>query len=118
MGTNSCGTGLIGEQAFKIVPAAAAVASSSTLEMLKTSFGVYPNPVRDQATVVFEAEVNNQKFEIKVIDMYGKVLMTKQGTALAGANTVQLTLGKYAKGIYMVNVITGKQKQNYQTIEE
>ena len=117
MGTNGCGTGIISQQAFKIVPAAAAVASSSTLDMLKTSFGVYPNPVRDQATVVFEGEGNNQKFEIKVIDMYGKVLMAKQGIAVAGVNTLQLKLGKYAKGIYMVNVITGDKSRTIKLLK-
>ncbi|HTE33042.1 MAG TPA: T9SS type A sorting domain-containing protein [Chryseolinea sp.] len=117
MGTNSCGTGLIGEQAFTIIPAAAAVASSSTLEMLKTSFGVYPNPVHDQATVVFEGAERNQKYEIKVVDIYGKVLLTRQGTAVVGANTVQLTLGKYAKGIYMVNLITGDQSRTIKLLK-
>jgi large repetitive protein len=116
-GTNGCGTGLINKKAFTIVPAASAVASTSTLEILNTPFGVYPNPVHDQATVIFEGEVNHQKYELKVIDMYGKVLMAKQGTAAAGANTLQLSLGKYAKGMYIVNLITGNKTRTIKLVK-
>ncbi len=109
-GTNACGSA----EAYKFYSLVAATGANSILandnqpNMSTSLFRVYPNPVQGQATVEFESP-DNTKYELKIVDMFGRILVAKRGTAFAGINTVQLPLSGYSKGIYLVN-LTSKGK--------
>jgi hypothetical protein len=78
------------------------------------SFNVYPNPSRSLVTVAFSALERDVRFDVKVIDMYGQVLMRKSGVTIAGLNTLQLNLAGYTSGIYMVTIT----KNNHTSTEK
>ena len=104
---NACGTAPVARKFFTVQSAALKVNSAnSEVDLSGFSFRAYPNPVQDLATVVFDATVKDMRYELRVVDIYGQVLVAKKGVTNAGVNTVQIHLGKYAKGIYMVNLIT------------
>ncbi len=105
---NACGTAPVARKFFTVQSAALKVNSANReVDLSGFSFRAYPNPVQDVATVVFDATVKDMRYELRVVDIYGQVLIAKKGVTNAGVNTVQIHLGKYAKGIYMVTLVTG-----------
>ncbi|HTE29301.1 MAG TPA: T9SS type A sorting domain-containing protein, partial [Chryseolinea sp.] len=105
---NACGTAPVARKYFTVSSSALTVNSSSSVidNLSAFSFRAYPNPVQDLATVVFNASVKDARYELRVVDIYGQVLITRKGLTNAGVNTMQIHLGKYAKGIYMINLLT------------
>jgi hypothetical protein len=87
--SNACGAGPVAKKNFTVTG---------------VSFNVYPNPSRSLVTVAFSALERDVRFDVKVIDMYGQVLMRKSGVTIAGLNTLQLNLAGYTSGIYMVTL--------------
>ncbi|HTE29302.1 MAG TPA: zinc-dependent metalloprotease family protein [Chryseolinea sp.] len=103
---NACGTAPVAHKYFSIQSAALKVNSAnSEIDLSASSFRAYPNPVQDLATVVFNAEKKDAQYELRVIDIYGQVLIAKKGMTNPGVNTMQIRLGRYAKGIYMVTLV-------------
>ena len=66
---------------------------------------VYPNPAVNNAIVVFNAEKAGS-YSIQVTDLSGKLLQTIKGAATEGENKVNLSVGNYARGTYLVNIRT------------
>ena len=67
----------------------------------KGSIHVYPNPASGQATVVFNA-VQAGNFEMKMLDVFGRVVRQKQFDATNGENKQIIDLSGIARGIYTV----------------
>jgi hypothetical protein len=64
---------------------------------------VYPNPSRGQVTVLLNAP-DNKAVTIRLIDLAGRTLQTKQINALAGNNSIPFDISNLAKGQYLISV--------------
>lgn len=76
-------------------------------EIAKTSsnVNVYPNPADKVTTVEFES-ANNGGYNVKLQDMYGRVVKEANGYANAGKNTYTMQLNSVSKGMYTITVRT------------
>ncbi|MBO4587819.1 MAG: T9SS type A sorting domain-containing protein [Bacteroidales bacterium] len=74
----------------------------------KTSVSIYPNPTSSQATIDINLSENANTM-VRVFDMSGKVVFTENlGRIDAGNHKTQLNCQNLRKGIYIVNVVSGK----------
>lgn len=74
----------------------------------KASVSIYPNPASSQATVDINLSENANTM-VRVFDMSGKVVFTENlGRIDAGNHRTQINCQKLRKGIYIVNVVSGK----------
>jgi hypothetical protein len=64
---------------------------------------VYPNPSRGQVTVLLNAP-ENKAVTIRLIDLTGRTLQTKQINALAGNSSIPFDISNLAKGQYLISV--------------
>ena len=64
---------------------------------------VYPNPSRGQVTVLLNAP-DNKSVTIRLIDLGGRVLQTRQVNVLAGNNSIPFDISNLAKGQYLISV--------------
>jgi hypothetical protein len=65
---------------------------------------VYPNPTSGLATVEFGANAE-ATYSVKISDLAGRVMITKEVAAVKGINQVEIDLSGAAKGMYLVNII-------------
>lgn len=68
-----------------------------------SNFSVYPNPAEDQLTVSVPV-TQPQVVTFELIDLTGKVLMTKTIQAQTGDNQVQLSTQQFEAGMYHVRI--------------
>jgi len=66
-----------------------------------STFNVYPNPASDMATITFNSD-KEENYNLRLIDMTGRVVMNEDHTAVIGDNQYQMNLSELSKGIYMV----------------
>jgi len=67
-----------------------------------------PNPTSDLVTLRFNSEETSE-YTVTLFDLAGRTLMTDQVQAMSGVNQVELSLGTYAAGTYLVRVWNGSQ---------
>ena len=67
-------------------------------------FNVYPNPASDLVNVAFNA--NGGEYTVSIVDVTGRVLVTKTITTVKGDQTVELPVAGLAGGNYMVTLKT------------
>ena len=85
------------------VPPPLAVAESTLPSYL---LKVYPNPTKGSVTVELSPETCDPSFEIRVFDVYGKLLSVVE---TFHETSLQIDLSHYATGVYFVNVYQGQQ---------
>jgi len=71
--------------------------------IVNSQLSIYPNPVKD----LLNLQLNNSKAKnitIQVLDMSGRVLITKQTLLNAGTNSLSLPVANLAKGSYIVAI--------------
>ncbi len=72
---------------------------------------VYPNPASGIVNVVFENK-KNQAVSIKVYDLMGKVMLSREAQMLSSGNQqVQLDVDNFSDGLYFVEVSTGSTRK-------
>lgn len=64
---------------------------------------VFPNPSRGQVTMLLCAPAN-ETVSIRLMDLAGRILETRQVNVLAGNNSIPFDLSKQAKGQYLISV--------------
>ena len=64
---------------------------------------VFPNPTRGQITMLLSAPTN-ETVNIRVMDLAGRILETRQVNVLTGNNSIPFDLSKQAKGQYLIQV--------------
>jgi hypothetical protein len=91
--------------ATRAITTAANVTTNAAIEDVSSKFGIniFPNPADDQLNVSVEG-VDNRS-EIKVYNLMGKLVMQQQGN---GDSITQLNISKLSAGFYLVNVSDGK----------
>jgi len=70
-------------------------------ETSSTTFNVYPNPANDIVTITFSA-MEEGAYNIKLIDMVGRIVKSETINANSGDNTYIMNLDGIAKGVYMI----------------
>lgn len=100
---NECGQSLVRKKFVTVAAPNALVAKQGN-----KGLSMYPNPVKNMATIQFEIKETAQ-YHIQIMDMTGRVLQTNSGIAQAGANKVQLNLSHLQQGSYMVKLMDADQ---------
>ncbi|HKR03836.1 MAG TPA: choice-of-anchor tandem repeat GloVer-containing protein [Bacteroidia bacterium] len=67
---------------------------------------VFPNPAHDKMTVKFEGS-SDETFTVKVTDMTGRVMLSREHNAQEGLNKFEINVRGFAKGLYIVSVQNG-----------
>jgi hypothetical protein len=76
------------------------------------SLSVYPNPFRQQVSLLVEAPAATDKALVTVTDISGKILLKETIPIQKGNTVISLpSLGRLGKGIYLLSVSAGAQKQ-------
>jgi hypothetical protein len=91
--------------ATRAITTAANVTTDATMENVNSNFAInlFPNPAGDQLNVSVEGI--DDRSEIKVYNLMGKLVMQQQGN---GNTITQLNISKLSAGFYLVNVSDGK----------
>lgn len=85
--------------------------------ILDAEVQIYPNPATDQVNVSFIA---TEKFdlEIRLYDMSSRVMLTEKLFARSGVNNLNIDVGGFESGIYMVNLRGEKGSMMYRLVIE
>ncbi len=65
---------------------------------------IYPNPVKDKLSVVITAPANDN-ITLIITDLAGKMIMQKATQVNAGDNNIELPVGSFGKGVYVIKAI-------------
>lgn len=80
------------------------------------TFGLYPNPASDFVNVAYKQNKNQPTF-IDIYNLKGqKVISNPVSNQTIGVNHIRLNISGLSKGVYLVNVNTGSQKQTMKLI--
>ena len=99
--------------------------SSSTFQVLLSSIDEFllynaiilgPNPAKNSITLTVPAELLNGSATIKVVDVAGKTLYTKQ--LLLNATTEKINIENFANGIYIVEFKTNNIDKKFKFVKE
>lgn len=85
------------------------VKNSITSSEDKIDVQVYPNPTEGQFRLKFKQE-EKAKTLIEITDLQGKTILKEDLEKFSGEFDKQFDLSKNGKGVYVVNVIQGKEK--------
>ncbi|HRI19428.1 MAG TPA: T9SS type A sorting domain-containing protein, partial [Panacibacter sp.] len=80
---------------------------SPSMETRLPVLRVLPNPAKDIAYLVFNAE-NQYKYFVEVTDLQGRVLLHKETAAIQGENRVNIDVHNYITGLYVVTLVNNK----------
>jgi len=64
---------------------------------------LYPNPTIGSTTLQFETSTAGD-YQVSVIDVTGRVMQSKNVSAVEGQNMHEIDLSTYAKGLYMIRM--------------
>lgn len=70
---------------------------------------VFPNPTEDVFRLKFEQK-KKLKTNIEIRDLNGKVVYSEDLGKFSGEYNKEISLGKFGKGVYIVNIIAGKEQ--------
>ena len=101
--SNSCGTSTYASLTVNVV-SSFGEAISSTGKTGVQQFNVTPNPTNGKA-IFFFTEKTKDKYAVEVTDVYGKVLIKKEGISVEGTNEVELDLSNKPNAVYFVSLI-------------
>jgi hypothetical protein len=75
----------------------------------KLSFGVLPNPAKDQVRLEFQSNRAEQVL-IRFYDISGRIVHSTRQSLVTGSNTIRFTeIAKWPPGIYLVAVHAGNE---------
>lgn len=70
----------------------------------KWSASIYPNPVQHSVLALFIDAITADRTTIQVIDMSGRIVLTKQMGVNKGVNKISIPVGQLANGMYMLQI--------------
>ena len=82
------------------------VSGIQTVADMRSSIQVYPNPAQEQVTLTFKSSVSGNS-TIRMIDIFGRVVLSEDDKAEVGNNTHILNIAGLAKGVYMLTLQQG-----------
>jgi hypothetical protein len=63
-------------------------------------FSAYPNPAHDRVNLSFSS-AEEGAYDLRVMDLTGRITYRSNGTVVPGSNQVELQLGNFPQGIYI-----------------
>ena len=78
---------------------------------------VYPNPATEKATVKFSAATATL-VHLNMCNLLGQSVMTTEVAATEGTNMIDLDLNNLAKGVYMLNIMSGDNNERVRVVVE
>lgn len=72
--------------------------------------GVFPNPVTDKTIVRFTVG-NNADMKMLLTDMQGRVIISKNITAVKGSNQIDINLSNNSAGVYQLSLTSNSSKK-------
>ncbi|REK48474.1 MAG: T9SS C-terminal target domain-containing protein, partial [Bacteroidetes bacterium] len=121
IGTSATVSGLLAGQTYTVTArdSRSCTATASTIatrmmrpDLIVYSFDavVYPNPNMGQFSLEFES-AEGEKFHLNMFDFSGRLIMSKDGSTVAGLNRFDFGFEDLASGIYFLNVTKGNEKR-------
>ncbi|MFT5765606.1 MAG: hypothetical protein ACI8X3_003043, partial [Saprospiraceae bacterium] len=81
---------------------------NSTFEQgILSNFAIFPNPVQEDLNFKISSR-NSETFELKVIDINGKIVQAQQLELNEGQNERSINVGNLDKGLYLIQLIHGQ----------
>lgn len=80
-----------------------ALVTSLTERFEQPKLSVYPNPVRDQATIAFNSS-SGGNYTINVIDLDGRIMRSFMGQSSIGINRVKLSRSNIKQGLSIIEL--------------
>jgi hypothetical protein len=71
---------------------------------------VYPNPVVEKATIKFTSKSAGD-IRLSIVDLMGREIFSDTKACIKGINIVELDLNTVAKGVYLLNLENGDEKE-------
>lgn len=65
---------------------------------------VYPNPTNSKVEINIEQIANDGGIEIRVLDLFGKVMLQKEAEAIGGSLRTEVDLGDMSPALYLLEV--------------
>jgi hypothetical protein len=90
-------------------------AANSNQPFTPSEVKVYPNPTANSFSLRLESENNVERVSIRVMDLYGKLVESRDG--LAPASTVRFG-SNYRPGVYFAQVMQGNRKLIFKLVKE
>ncbi|MBL7924229.1 MAG: T9SS type A sorting domain-containing protein [Bacteroidia bacterium] len=100
--SNACGTSLTRSLGGISIVSCIRAAVSGT----DASMEIYPNPAQEKAILVFQSD-QPEHYELRMMDAAGRLVMTLQGLAGPGSNTVDLDCSTFDAGVYVLMLNKG-----------
>ncbi len=79
-------------------------------EIENVNVNLFPNPAKD--VVFINLEGGNQNYDVNIYTLDGKMVYSAGEKALTGSSSLQVDLGNFAEGVYVISVISNKQVYN------
>ena len=85
------------------------ISVSLTKDLNEGAISVFPNPVQDRVTIVFEASSQiGQKGSIEMYDLQGRRLIRHDQNLVAGQeNRIELPVPTLGRGVYIIRIVNG-----------
>lgn len=83
-------------------------------EVPDESCSIFPNPIVNNLSIQFASQSNNNKVDIIVRDLAGKILLTKYDIVNEGYSTIEFDFSNFSSGLYHIQVLS-KSGMNYQS---
>ncbi len=106
--SNDCG--ISSKKSLAITVTCSTKESEATTAEFVSAASIFPNPTNGNISIKFYS-ANASKYSIHILDMTGRNILTHEANATKGENTMQLNLGKPAKGIYRVELTGNNNKE-------
>jgi hypothetical protein len=117
--SNNCGQSAQSSKVISInLNCRVAEGESAVAGVEGSSLNAFPNPTSGKATVTFNA-TDNGKYQLRVSDLLGKVIIEEMIPAVEGFNMKEIDLQGVTRGLYLVTLRTeGKQAETLRLIVE
>ena len=111
-GSNPCGNTPLKSLAVNVVCREAQILGTDVSDI-----HLYPNPASEKATLHFNT-ANASIYHLTMTNVLSQSVFTTEFTATEGSNMIELDLGNFAKGIYMLHLVSGDEKRMVRLIVE
>jgi hypothetical protein len=78
---------------------------------------VYPNPAVDKTTLKFNSSAS-AAYHLILTDVIGQTVLSNDGTATEGINTIEMNLSTIAKGVYLLSLMSNGSTEQIRLVVE
>ncbi len=81
-----------------------------------TIISVHPSPVRNIANIKYTSP-SNSDMQLRIYNVTGQLVLNNTIETVAGTNTLNVDLSKFAAGMYLLNISNGEQSINTKLVK-